>query len=583
MIHFPSTRASSDERHTKRARRCALSAFCAAGLVATLFSGGTASAAPTSNSFDAQITSGSADLGGYQIVAVEPTTFSVFNLNLTAHATWSGDITTNETWDSNNVRQGANLAVSRVATATSGHIDVEWDVTGTVKPLGLGSGIDIGTIKLSADNVSCAPTLSGASYQCTATSGGPPLIETPGIPLSPYVKLAVQITFTITPQGAVVTRGFSIGGNQVAGPDALSLTDSAQSETLSIPCNVPVGASVSYALDPVHWTPQTAAAQQPVVQIGTMDPVFGAFELPPIANIHIGPEVDTTPAFDLTGPGQTADMGSLQANNVTPTIAPLGTFSGSEGSPVQFSATASSQCPITSYDWKFSDGGEAFGPNPQHIFGDDGIHSGQLTVTDMTGLTATQDFTVNVTNVPPSVDAGPAKSSLWGQPVAFHANGSDPGTVDNANLLYSWNFGDPASPVGAVGQDVSHTYAQPGNYTATVTVTDPDGASGTATVPVTVTQRATTAAYDGPVLSPPGKVITLTGSLTDQLGQPVAGRKVTFKLGTQAVSAVTNGSGVASTSLKLTQKQGTYPVSMSFAGDALYQASSSSTSFVIGK
>jgi PKD repeat protein len=545
-----------------------------------MLTAGVASAAPASNSFDASVASASADLGGFQITTVEPTTFSVFNLNITANATWTGDIKANVGWDSSNVRQGANLDVSRVSPLTSGNINVNWAVTGTIKPLGLGNGVDIGTVNLSADNISCTPTLSGANYTCTATSGGATLVETPGIPASPYVKLALQVTFTITPTGAIVNRTFSVGGQPVAGPSNLSLTDSAQSETFAIPCTAGVGNSVTYGLDPFSWAPQVAAAQQPVIQIGVMDPFVGAVELPPIVKAPIGPEVDTTPAFNLTGAGQTTSLGSVQPNNVPPTIAPLATFSGTEASPVQFSASASSQCPIGNYRWDFSDGGVAFGPSPQHTFADEGVYTGVLTVTDVTGLTATQDFTVNVTALPPTVDAGPARSSLWGLPVAFHANGSEP---SNDTLLYTWNFNDPASPVGAAGQDVSHTYVNPGVYMAQVTVTDPDGLTATATVPVTVTQRATTAAYTSPVLALPGKIVTLTGSLTDQLGQPVAGRTVTFHLGTQTATAVSNGSGIASTSLKLTQKTGTYPVSMSFAGDALYQSSSSSTSFTIGK
>lgn len=68
-----------------------------------------------------------------------------------------------------------------------------------------------------------------------------------------------------------------------------------------------------------------------------------------------------------------------------------------------------------------------------------------------------------------------------------------------------------------------------------------------------------TAAYTGPVQSTPSKIVTLTGSLTDELGQPVAGRTVAFTLGSQSGTGVTNSSGVASTSFKLTQKQGVYP------------------------
>ena len=103
---------------------------------------------------------------------------------------------------------------------------------------------------------------------------------------------------------------------------------------------------------------------------------------------------------------------------------------------------------------------------------------------------------------------GPDKTSLWGVPVSFHANGADPGSIDLASLLYGWDFDDPASPVGGVGQDVSHTFADPGAYDVTGTVTDKDGASTNDTLLVSITKRATDAAYSGPVQSTPSKVVT---------------------------------------------------------------------------
>jgi glucose/arabinose dehydrogenase len=55
--------------------------------------------------------------------------------------------------------------------------------------------------------------------------------------------------------------------------------------------------------------------------------------------------------------------------------------------------------------------------------------------------------------------------------------------LDGEALTYSWDFGDGSSATGPV---VSHTYAAPGSspLTARLTVTDPQGATGTATVTV---------------------------------------------------------------------------------------------------
>ena len=62
----------------------------------------------------------------------------------------------------------------------------------------------------------------------------------------------------------------------------------------------------------------------------------------------------------------------------------------------------------------------------------------------------------------------------------FSAEGTDP---DGDTLRYEWDFGDGGKAFGA---QATHRYTTPGTYNAKVTVTDPDGASGTATVQVIV-------------------------------------------------------------------------------------------------
>src|SRR5687768_5045036 len=64
--------------------------------------------------------------------------------------------------------------------------------------------------------------------------------------------------------------------------------------------------------------------------------------------------------------------------------------------------------------------------------------------------------------------------------VSFSASGSD---VDGFITSYQWNFGNG---VTAVGQTPTYTYTSAGTYTARVTVTDDDGATAIATVPIVV-------------------------------------------------------------------------------------------------
>jgi len=73
--------------------------------------------------------------------------------------------------------------------------------------------------------------------------------------------------------------------------------------------------------------------------------------------------------------------------------------------------------------------------------------------------------------------------------VTLVATGSTDAETPGA-LDYSWDFGNGGTTKDASGAVATHTFPQAGTYTATVTVTDPEGLTDTAAVTVTVTKAA---------------------------------------------------------------------------------------------
>ena len=87
---------------------------CVAGLAAMLLAG-SALAAPANNSQQVSVASGTADLGGFTLqapVPLDPLPIVLTDLTISATANWTGNITTDVGWDSDKVRQGADLAVA---------------------------------------------------------------------------------------------------------------------------------------------------------------------------------------------------------------------------------------------------------------------------------------------------------------------------------------------------------------------------------------------------------------------------------------------------------------------------------------
>ncbi len=75
-----------------------------------------------------------------------------------------------------------------------------------------------------------------------------------------------------------------------------------------------------------------------------------------------------------------------------------------EGSPVQFTDQSISYPDvIVSWNWNFGDTGTSADQNPSHAYGDNGIYTVTLTVTDDDGGVGTDTLTVTVNNVAPTV------------------------------------------------------------------------------------------------------------------------------------------------------------------------------------
>ena len=125
-------------------------------------------------------------------------------------------------------------------------------------------------------------------------------------------------------------------------------------------------------------------------------------------------------------------------------------------------------------------------------------------------------------NAAPTVTAaGDPRTGTAPLTVAFSANGSD---ADGDPLAYSWDFGDGTT---SLRQNPDHTFLEPGTYMATVTVRDPQGATGTAAVEIIVkdppaNQPPTVEAAGDPVAGKPPLTVQFSAAGSDPDGDPLS-------------------------------------------------------------
>ncbi len=202
--------------------------------------------------------------------------------------------------------------------------------------------------------------------------------------------------------------------------------------------------------------------------------------------------------------------------------------------PVAFLCTPTSFCPIVTFTPStvfLALGGEAF--ETMNITIPRGTVNGTHTIPVVAfsgSLENATSVTVNVvgpgpSDIPPIADflvrvPNATRTVQVGQQILFDASPSfDPdGFITN----YSWSFGDGA---GGFGEFANHAYGSPGNFTATLTVEDNAGLTGTASHQIIVIQApqhdvGIVNLYASPTIAISGQTIVFTTLLVNLGQQP---------------------------------------------------------------
>jgi PKD repeat protein len=156
---------------------------------------------------------------------------------------------------------------------------------------------------------------------------------------------------------------------------------------------------------------------------------------------------------------------------------------------VNFNGTSSAAAKtITSYAWDFGNGQTASGSTAFTTYATPGTYDAKLTITDSDGDSDTKTVPITVEeppNIAPTAAIGTSGAS-GNAPFTVNFSGSGSSDPDGSIVSYAWDFGNGQT---ATGEEASTTYNTQGTYTATLTVTDDKGDTGTATQTINVAPK----------------------------------------------------------------------------------------------
>ncbi|MBV6441436.1 MAG: PKD domain-containing protein [Haliscomenobacteraceae bacterium CHB4] len=230
---------------------------------------------------------------------------------------------------------------------------------------------------------------------------------------------------------------------------------------------------------------------------------------------------------------------------VTPPTAGFSASPTSGCAPLTVQFTNQSSPNVTSWNWQFPGGSpsSSTAQNPLVVYNTPGIYSVTLTVSNAAGSnTATQNNYITVNTTP---TAG-FTSSINGATVTFTNN-------SNGATSYLWNFGDGQT---SNATNPTHTYANDGTYTVTLSATNACGTT-TATQTVVIVTPPTA----GFSASPTSGCAPLTVQFTNQSSPNVTSWNWQFPGGSPSSSTAQNPVVVYNT-------PGTYSVTLTVSNAA---------------
>ncbi len=236
--------------------------------------------------------------------------------------------------------------------------------------------------------------------------------------------------------------------------------------TISLGAGATSGLPVTY--DVISGPATVNAGQLNLTDVGTVE-----VQASQAGNSEYYSAYPLTRTFDVlaSGTDPTAVIGATPISGEVPFTV---TFNGSQSGDPDGS--------IIAYQWLFGDGGSDSGASVAHEFAMPGLYTVTLTVEDDDQNAGTSSFVIAALAPPTEPVAALSADVTEGfTPLTVHFDASasfDPnGTID----AYDWVFGDGATDQTAT-PTVSHTYTTAGAFNASVTVTDNDLETDSASV-----------------------------------------------------------------------------------------------------